>query len=367
MKIFIVAGEPSGDIHAAKLMNKLKEINPNISFFGIGGKNMEQEGLKSIIPIEKISVVGFVEVIKKLLLFLKLKKQCQQIMLKENVDCFIPVDYPGFNIKLSKFAKQNNIPVFYYIAPQVWAWGKRRWQKMQNIITKLFVVFPFEEKYFLERNIDAKYVGHPLLLNPIFNAKKELELQYNSENNLIAFFPGSRNHEVIKNISLFAKTAQIIHKTNPNFKFGFAVSDNVNANIFDILKKYNFSYKLFNNSNELMLKARFGIVKVGTTTLEAALLNMNMLVAYKTTFTHYWIGKKLINLNFVALPNILANKEIVTEYIQKFATPKILSDAVLDFISDEHKCNKQKEEYDNIKKILIDSKTNIAEEILKYL
>jgi lipid-A-disaccharide synthase len=242
---------------------------------------------------------------------------------------------------------------------------------MQNIITKLFVVFPFAEKYFLERNIDAKYVGHPLLLNPIFNEKmsnNDLQPAQNlKDNNLIAFFPGSRNHEVIKNITLFVKTAQIIHQKNPNFKFGFAVSNSINPNIFNVLKKYNFNYELFYNSNELMLKARFGIAKVGTTTLEAALLNMNMVVAYKTSFTHYWIAKKLINLNFVALPNILANKEIVPEYIQKFINPKILAESVLDFMLDENKCNKQKEEYANIKKILIDSKTNIAEEILKYI
>jgi lipid-A-disaccharide synthase len=121
MKIFIVAGEPSGDIHAAKLMKELKVKDSTIEFIGIGGMMMEQEGLKSIIPLEQISVVGFIEVLKKYRLFSMLLKQCKKIMLKEKVDCFIAVDYPGFNLKLSKFSKTNNIPVFYYIAPQVWA------------------------------------------------------------------------------------------------------------------------------------------------------------------------------------------------------------------------------------------------------
>ena len=361
MKIFIVAGEPSGDIHAAKLMNKLKSINPNIKFFGIGGKNMEQEGLKSIIPIEKISVVGFIEVIKRIKLFLYLEKQCQKIMLNENVDCFIPIDYPGFNFKIAKFAKQNNIPVFYYIAPQLWAWGKNRWKKLKNITTKLFVVFPFEEKYFLEKNIETKYIGHPLFQNPIFSEQSD----NNRDSNLIAFFSGSRNHEVTKNLNLFIETAKIIHQSNPNLTFGFATSDNVNPKIFNVLENHNFKYQLFSNSYELMQKAIFGIVKVGTSTLEAALLNMNMLVAYRTSFTHYWIGKKIIKLNYIALPNILANKEIVPEYIQGLASPKILADAVLDFISNPEKCDKQKKEYANIRAILVDSKTDIAEEILK--
>jgi len=362
MKIFIVAGEPSGDIHAAKLMNKLKAINPDIKFLGIGGKQMEHQGLKSIISVEKISVVGFIEVIKRIKLFLDLKKQCQKIMLDEKVNCFIPVDYPGFNIKLAKFSKQNNIPVFYYIAPQVWAWGKNRWKNLQNIITKLFVVFPFEEKYFLERNIDAKYVGHPLLLNSVFNQQDET----NKDNNLIAFFPGSRDHEVKKNLNLFVKTAKIIHQNNPDLTFGFAVSDNVNYKIFDVLKNYNFKYELFNSSTELMQKAFFGIAKLGTTTLEATLLNMNMIAVYKTSFTHYWIGKKLVNLKYLALPNILANKEIVPEFIQKFATPTVLADTILDYISNSEKCNKQKKEYAKIRAILIDSKYDIAEEILSY-
>jgi lipid-A-disaccharide synthase len=363
MKIFIIAGEPSGDIHASKLMNELKSIIPDIEFFGIGGKNMEKEGLKSIIPIEKISVVGFIEVVKRIKLFLNLKKRCQKIMLSEKVDCFIPVDYPGFNIKLAKFAKRNNIPVFYYIAPQFWAWGKNRWKKLQNITTKLFVVFPFEEKYFLEKKIDAKYVGHPLFQNPIFIKQNE----HIRDNSLIAFFPGSRNHEVSKNLKLFIETAKIINQINPSLTFGFAVSNNVNVKIFNVLKSYNFEYKLFNNSYELMQTAKFGVVKVGTTTLEAALLNMNMLVAYKVSLTHYWIGKKLINLNYISLPNILANKEIVPEYIQNFACPQIIAPAVLDFISDLDKCKKQREEYTKIRKLLVDSNTNIVEEIFKCI
>ena len=362
MKIFIVAGEPSGDIHAAKLMNKLKSIKTDIQFFGIGGKNMEQEGLKSIIPMEQISVVGFVEVIKKIKLFLNLKKQCQKIMLEKNVDCFIPIDYPGFNIKLAKFSKQNNIPVFYYIAPQIWAWGKNRWKKLQNITTKLFAVFPFEEKYFLDRGIDARYVGHPLLENPIFNQQEET---YRIDN-LIAFFPGSRNQEVSKNLNLFVETAKILHQKKPNLIFGFAISDNVNCKIFDILKKSNFKYELFDNSYELMQKAKFGVVKVGTTTLEATLLNMNMLAVYKTSLTHYWIGKKLIALNHIALPNILADEEIIPEYIQKSANPDVIADAVLDFITDTAKCDKQKEKYARIREILVDSKYDIANEIVTY-
>ena len=358
LKIFIVAGEPSGDIHAALLIRKLKELNPNIEFFGIGGKMMQAEGFNSIVPIEEISVIGFVEILKKINFFLKLKKKCEKIIISEKIDCFIPVDYPGFNLKLAKFATSKNIPVYYYIAPQLWAWGKNRWKKLdgiinnKNVASKLLVVFPFEKDFFQSKNIDATFVGHPLLDNPIFDYSNVQQNEKNRENNLISFFAGSRNQEVANNLLLFVNVAKILSMKNPNLKFGFAISSNVNENNFDILKEMNINYELYKNSNELMLKSKIGIVKAGTSTLEAALLNMNMIVAYKTSKSHYLLGKKLINLNYISLPNILANKLIVPEFIQTDANPEKLSETIQEFLDNQEKCDLQKKEFLKIREIL---------------
>jgi lipid-A-disaccharide synthase len=360
IRIFIVAGEPSGDMHGAILMQKLKKLHEKIEFLGIGGKKMQAEGLNSMIPIEKISVIGITEVLKKIPLFLSLKKKCEKILLNEKIDCFVPIDYPGFNLKLAKFATSQEIPVYYYIAPQLWAWGKNRWKKLKNVTSELLVVFPFEEEYFREKGINATFVGHPLLDNEKFNLPKDKKKSLKKQN-LIAFFPGSRKQEVEKNLDFFAEIAKILSKKltletkkfNENIEFGFAISSNLEEKDFDLLKQKNINYKLYSDSHQLMLEAKVGVVKAGTSTLEAALLGLNSVMAYKTSKSHYFFGKRVINLNYIALPNILANKEIIPEFIQNDANPEKLAEAIQNFLENPEKCEAQKEEFGKIREILI--------------
>ena len=148
LKIFILAGEASGDLHASRLMRAIKVLNPDTQFIGIGGMNMEKEGLESLVSIEQMSVVGFWEVAKRYYFFKKTLEECKRTLVSSDVDAFIPVDYPGFNLKLGQFAKKSSIPVYYYIAPQLWAWGKGRAKKLSTQLDKLFVVFPFEVEFF---------------------------------------------------------------------------------------------------------------------------------------------------------------------------------------------------------------------------
>jgi lipid-A-disaccharide synthase len=349
LRIMIVAGEPSGDIHGALLMQEIKNIYPNIFFYGIGGSKMEAEGLSSIVALSDISVIGFSEVLKRAKLFLDLLKKIKTILIQENIDCFIPIDYPGFNIKVSKFAYKQNIPVFYYIAPQLWAWGKKRYKKLEGIVNQLFVVFPFEKEFFNQHNISAEFVGHPLLDNPDFLSPVQ---KFEDRENTIAFFPGSRRQELQKNLQFFAETANLLNAKLPDFNFCFAVSNNLNEKDFSELKKHNFNYTLSSNSWELMRKAKAGIVKTGTTTLEAALLGMNMVMAYRTSASHYFLGKHLINLNYIALPNILLNKEVVPECIQKEATPEIISNKLYQLISNPKEREQQQTYFEEIRNLL---------------
>ncbi len=349
IKVLMIAGEPSGDIHGAVLMKSLKNMCSNIEFIGIGGTRMAEEGLTSLVALEDISVIGFIEVLKRGKLFINLVKKCKSIISKENIDLFIPIDYPGFNIKIAKYAREKNIPVYYYIAPQLWAWGKSRWQKLKNVVTKLLVVFPFEEKYFSEKNIPVEFVGHPLLDNPEFESPT---IDFKNRENIVAFFPGSRKQEVLKNLELFAETARELSQKISDYKFEFAVSANLSNSDFDLLKKYNFNYKLNNNSILLMKKAKVGVVKAGTSTLEAALLGMNMIMAYKTSWTHYYIGKKIINLDYISLPNILLNKKIVDEYIQKDVSCGSLASKIIYMLKNSEFCEEQQDEYRNIRELL---------------
>ncbi|MGA2298554.1 MAG: lipid-A-disaccharide synthase, partial [FCB group bacterium] len=229
-KIFIVAGDSSGDRYAGRLMAEIKSRKPGIQFLGIGGEEMLKAGLKSIVPLEKISVVGFWEVAKRFNFFRNLIEQCKKILLDENIDLFIPVDYPGFNIRLAGYAKKINIPVFYYIAPQLWAWGKNRAEKLAKVTDKLFVVFPFEVDFFKSKGINADFVGHPLLDSPEFNSNF---LKYSERKNIIAFLPGSRNQEIKRHFPLLSKTADLLMQKLPDYEIGIGKSALIDNSVYE--------------------------------------------------------------------------------------------------------------------------------------
>ncbi|MDC1068808.1 lipid-A-disaccharide synthase [Candidatus Kapabacteria bacterium] len=318
IKIFISAGEPSGDKHAAKLMRAIKASFEDVSFIGIGGEEMEAEGLKSIISIKDISVVGFWEVAKNYRMFSKLINQCKDILRIEKPDLFIPVDYPGFNIRLAKYAKSINIKVAYYIAPQLWAWGRNRANKLRSSVDKLLVVFPFEERFFKSFDIDTTFVGHPLMEDQAFkNLPKK-------DKKLIALMPGSRTQEIKNHLKLFL---DVTLEFDSSYRFGLAKSKNVSDEHFKIVENYK-NIEIWEDSRELMKNAVYGVVKTGTSNLEAALCEMPFSMVYKTSFLTYQLAKQLINLDYISLVNILANKLVVPELIQSNASSKIIAKSI---------------------------------------
>ncbi|MBS1537434.1 MAG: lipid-A-disaccharide synthase [Bacteroidetes bacterium] len=322
--IFIVAGDQSGDSHAAKLMRELSLLHPSVKFIGIGGIEMSKAGLQSIVPLSEISVVGFWEVAKRYFYFRQLLSKCEQLLLTSSVDCFIPVDYPGFNIRLATFAKKNNIPVYYYIAPQLWAWGKTRAQKLASIVDKLLVVFPFEVNYFAKYGINTEFVGHPLLDNKIFSLDCKREYR-------IALLPGSRLQEIKKHIPIMRETVAILEKKLPDIKIGIAVSPIIDQSIYK--KLIPNSWEIFTDSRLLMKTSTIGIIKTGTSTLEAALCELPFVMIYKTSLISFHLSKYLIKLPFVSLVNILMNKKIVQELIQNDAEPKRVVYEILDLLT----------------------------------
>lgn len=348
-KIFISAGDPSGDIHAARLMIKLKEKYPNAEFFGIGGKYMIEQGLESFADIRDISVVGFWEVAKKYSFFRDLLNKCKNELIKRKADIFIPVDYPGFNIKIAEHAKQNNIPVIYYIAPQLWAWGKNRAKKLTDITDKLLVVFPFEEEYFRKYNIDAHYVGHPLLEDPVISQDMN---SFSDRENIIALLPGSRKQEIQKHIDIFSEIAVEIKKQLPDYSFMLAKTGNVD-DIYFKFKNNNVKIDFFENSKELMNKSKAGVVKTGTSNLEAALCGMPFAMVYKTSAFTYWMGRSLINLPWISIVNILQNETVVKEFIQHELKTKNVADYIADI------CNNN-ERFENIQKNFLEIKSMLG-------
>jgi lipid-A-disaccharide synthase len=315
-RIYIIAGDTSGDLHASKLMKELKKLDSSVQFFGIGGEKMIQQGLSSFVSMNEISVVGFWEVAKKYSFFRNLLEKVKEEILRLKVDLFIAVDYPGFNSRIASFVKTIGIPVVWYIAPQLWAWGEKRSIKFAKNIDELLVVFPFEKEFFEKYNLKTSFVGHPLLDIPEFAGKNE-ELQ---RKNQILFMPGSRAQELKKHLPVIVNVNNIIRKELPEYKTKLTIPASLSKSLAQF-KKDESSLEITDNSLQAMMESKAGVIKSGTANLEACLIDLPFVMFYKTSFITYLVGKKLINLEFLSLVNILGRKNVILELIQQDAAP----------------------------------------------
>ena len=338
-KILIISGDTSGDLHAANLMKEILAHRPNTEFIGIGGEKMSAIGFQKIIDLSEISVVGFWEVIKKIDKFLQLKSKIKQIIEKENISLFVPVDFPGFNLQIAKLCKQNKIKVVWYIAPQLWAWGSNRAVKLKNNIDKLLAVFPFEEQYFQKYEIDTEFVGHPLMDIPLFqNSIKK----WNEREDILLIMPGSRKQELEFHLPLLIKYSMIFKSQYPKFDIVFSIPSHIQKYIlsnFPGTKKLN----IVNDSHKFMQTSKIGLIKSGTANLEAALLGLPFAMFYRTSWFNYIIGKGMTNIPNFSIVNILSNDKIVTELIQAEMNLKNIDKYINDIINN-------RQEYENIQK-----------------
>ena len=365
-KVLIIAGESSGDIHGAKLMQAMKAKSPEIEFVGIGGNEMTKQGLNSLAKLEDIAVVGFWEVAKRYSYFSKLLNTVEELLKQGDISIFLPIDYPGFNLRIAAKAKALHIPVAYYIAPQLWAWGKDRAKKLAANTDLLMVVFPFEEQFFGKEGINTKFVGHPLLDDPIFSAAHE---DFDRDKNLIGLFPGSRKQEVIKHLPLYNEIGKEIKLINPKLKLGISVATTVGKDFLTQRLDKSLDWELFYDSRELMTKSYAGVVKSGTSNLEAALLGLPFSLIYKTSPITYHMGKRLINLDYLSIVNILRNKEVVKEFIQQFATAKDIAKEIVSLIENAEKRATMEREFRFLKQDLgqTGAAANAANLILEHL
>lgn len=347
-KIFLSAGDPSGDIHAARLIVALRKIKPDIEFIGIGGPEMIKVGFNSIVDIEDISVVGFWEVIKRYGFFKSLLKKSAEIIASDEVSAFIPIDYPGFNLRLATLTKKASKKVIYYIAPQLWAWGKSRAKKLQGNIDLLLTVLPFEKAYFESYGLRVEFVGHPLLDDPIYQKIST------DRDKIIAFFPGSRKQEITKHLSLYSEVANILENKLSDYQFVISAARDLPESLFSEFL-VNSNRKLMRGSRELIQKSEAAVIKTGTSNLEAALAGLPFVMAYKAGIINYLIGKNLINLKYVSLPNILAHKPIVKELIQSDANPNAIANEIYRICTDTKYKSKIIDEFINIRTILGES------------
>ncbi|MCX7908078.1 MAG: lipid-A-disaccharide synthase [Ignavibacteria bacterium] len=329
--IFIIAGENSGDLHASKLMKELKRMKSDIQFIGIGGKRMVDEGLNCIYPLDKISVVGFTEVVKNISKIKKAFDKCKETLRSNFVDLVVLVDFPGFNLRVAESAKRLGLPVCYYIAPQLWAWGTHRIEKLKKFVDLLLVVFPFEEKFFSTYIDRVVFVGHPLLDEPMFQDNFP---DFEEREDAIALLPGSRKTELFHHQKLIYELVAILKKKLPNYKIKIPVT-----NIYEIetIKKilglYSNEVEISLNSYEILKHSKVGIIKSGTSNLEAALLGLPFVMFYKTSIPTYLIAKLLIKIEYLSIVNILLSGRYVPEFIQKEASAEKIIKAMLEMLT----------------------------------
>ncbi|MFM8472305.1 MAG: lipid-A-disaccharide synthase, partial [Candidatus Kapaibacterium sp.] len=331
MRVFIVAGESSGDLHAARLMRELRNLHPDVQFAGIGGTNMAAEGLDSLVPLDRLNVVGFAEIARNYPRLRRILSATCNSLLAWKPDVVVPVDFPGFNTRVASFARSHNIPVTWYIAPQLWAWGEGRASSFARGISELLVVFPFEEEFFRRFGITTHFVGHPLLDDPHFSTPPP---PLGERSNTVAFLPGSRTQEIHRHMPLFRAVAEILRDREPSLRFGLARSRSIDP---ELLQGFNTDglFAVHDDARALMKSARVGCIKTGTSTLEAALCGIPMCSIYKTSALTYRLGRYLVKLPSIALPNILARRPVIREFIQHDATPQNVSTEILRLLHDE--------------------------------
>jgi lipid-A-disaccharide synthase len=347
-------------------MKEIKRLYADVEFIGFGGKAMINEGLENLIPMEQISVVGFWEVAKRYFFFRKFLKKCSNIISSGEVDLFIPVDFPGFNLRLAESAKANNVPVVYYIAPQLWAWGENRAKGLKEKVNLLLTVFPFETDFFDRFEINTSFVGHPLLDDP--EIPEDIPSSDEREN-IIALLPGSRKQEILRILPVMIESSALISKEYPEYRFAVAKSSNVEEELYRSMIGDNDKFDLWNNSRELMKTARVGIVKTGTSNLEAALCGMPFVMIYLTSLASYYLAKNLVNLKNLSLVNILARKEVVKELIQNDADKRLIAKQIDSILSNKLKYDYMQSQFKAIRFMLGDkgAAENAAEKVVEFL
>ncbi len=341
VRIGMVAGEISGDILGAGLIKELKRRYPNAVFEGIGGPLMIKEGFKTHVPMERLSVMGLVEVLGRLFELIGIRKKIRQYFLDNRPDVFIGIDAPDFTLGLEESLRKAGIKTAHYVSPSVWAWRQKRVFKIARAVDLMLTLFPFEAKFYKNHNVPVAFVGHPLadmipLESPQLVARQKLGLTTGSiasSQNVVALLPGSRSGEIHYLGEIFIETARQVIAQNPEAQFLLPyVNEDRKQQIEEIIQRLAPDLPITliqGQSREVMAASNVILLASGTATLEAMLLKRPMVVAYRMSAITFFIMKRLMKAPYIALPNLLANKALVPELIQAQASPQNLSKSIL--------------------------------------
>ncbi len=343
MRIGIVAGEASGDLLGSHLVRALKEKLSEVEFVGIGGPKMQSAGVVSLFPMEKLAVMGYVEVLKRYFQITAIRRKLIRYFKSNPPDIFIGVDAPDFNLDLERTLKKAGIPTIHYVSPSIWAWRGERIHKIRKSCTKVLALFPFEKELYDKAGIDADYVGHPLADMVPESADRTAmrrNMKLPPDAKIFAFLPGSRQSELQYMADTFIQTAMLVREKWPDAKFLVPLASRETRTLFEEAIYRNHAEDIaftlfFGHAVDAMIASDIVLVASGTATLEAALLKRPMVITYKMAPLTYSLKKRKKYQPYVGLPNILSGKFVVPELLQDDATPENLARALINLMQDE--------------------------------
>jgi len=317
----IIAGEASGDMHGAHLVEAMLDMHPNLDFFGIGGHRLKEVGVEILVDNARLAVVGVSEALAKLKVLFHALRRAKAELRRRRPDLLIVIDFPDFNLHVAATAKKMGIPVLYYISPQIWAWRTGRIKKIKKVVDHMVVIFPFESDFYGKWNVPVTFVGHPLL--DAGTAVKPTDSKIvTPERIVVGLLPGSRNEEVARLLPTMMDAAEIVSREFPNTLFPIPVASSVDRRLVEsVVKKGRAEFVIITDGpQDVFEQATLLITASGTVTLEAALAGTPMIIVYKVSAMSYWLGKRLIRVKHIGLANLVAGKEIVPELIQDEAS-----------------------------------------------
>lgn len=348
MKLYIIAGEASGDLHGAKLIEALRLQRPNATVRAWGGDLMAAAGANVVKNYKELAFMGFIEVVLNLRTILKNIAFCKEDISAYRPDAVVLIDYPGFNLRIAQYCKQMGIPVLYYISPQLWAWKENRIHAIKRDITRMFVILPFEKDFYAKHGMEVDFVGHPLL-DVVDAAQARLQLPLPTDDRaIIALLPGSRKQEIKTMLPIMLETA----KQFTGYRFVIAGAPGQDASFYDSIPGAAAHEIVFNQTYALLQHARAALVTSGTATLEAALHRTPLAVCYKGSAISYAIARRLVKIKYISLVNLILDRSAIREIIQHELTAKVLTLELERLLHDERYRQAQFTAFDGLRQVL---------------
>jgi lipid-A-disaccharide synthase len=354
MRYYMIAGEASGDLHGSNLIKEIKKLDIGATIRCWGGDLMQNAGGELVKHYRDLAFMGFIEVVANLRTIMRNMQFCKKDILEFKPDALILIDYPGFNLRIAKWAKSKGIRTIYYISPQVWAWNEGRVNEIKKTVDKMLVILPFERSFYEKWKYDVEYVGHPLV-EVIEDAQQQMELSPPpvssplNEKNIIALLPGSRKQEIEKKLPVMLEAT----RNFPDYRFVIAKASSLDDNFYQpFLENYGHVRTIRNKTYELLQQAKAACVTSGTATLETALFGVPEVVCYKGSPISYQIAKRLIKVKFISLVNLIMDREVVKELIQDEFNAENLTRELQKILSDSETIMRMKKDYAELKQLL---------------